>query len=319
MKPILALILGFLSVVTAMPFFINYLNRKNTSQSVSEYSLKEFKEKKKTPTMGGVLFVLFPVVTMTILYPQSWLEIKSALVYLAYLAYGGIGLWDDLKIVIEKKNDGISARTKFTAQVILAVVFYLLYRQSASSVIVVPFTGWEWNLGWLYAVLVFFMFAGASNGVNLTDGMDGLAGGTSLLAFVPFATIAYLRGEEVLFAFILACIGALIAYLRYNWHPAKIFMGDTGALALGGVLAALAFVMKLEFALLVIGGVFVFETVCVILQIGSVKLRKKRIFIYTPIHYAFTMSGWKEKNTVLFFWFLGALCAFLGILIGVSA
>jgi phospho-N-acetylmuramoyl-pentapeptide-transferase len=319
MKPILALVLGFLAVYLVMPFYISYLKRMDTNQSVSEYSLKEFKEKQKTPTMGGVLFVLFPVVVMSILYPSSWLQPRTFLLYMAYLAYGAIGLWDDLKIVVEKKNDGLSASTKFAAQLILAVVFYLFYSRTASSQVAVPFTNLNLNLGWLYAVLVFFMFTGASNGVNITDGMDGLAGGTSLLAFIPFATIAYLRHEEVIFAFVLAIIGALIAYLRYNFHPAKIFMGDTGALALGGVMAALAFVMKLEFALLVIGGVFVFETLCVILQIGSVKLRKKRIFIYTPIHYAFTMSGWKERDVVLLFWFIGAVCAVLGILIGVMA
>ena len=318
MKPLLALVFGFLSVFTMMPFYIRFLKRMNTNQSVSEYSLQEFKEKQKTPTMGGVLIVGFPVLVMTILYPASWLEARTFLLYMAYLAYGGIGLWDDLKIVVEKKNDGLSAKTKFAAQLILAILFYLFYSQTASSSIALPFVDWTLNLGWLYAILVFFMFTGASNGVNLTDGMDGLAGGTSLLALIPFATIAYMRHDEVVFAFILAIIGALIAYLRYNWHPAKIFMGDTGALALGGVLAALAFVMKLEIALLVIGGVFVFETVCVILQIGSVKLRKKRIFIYTPIHYAFTMSGWKERNVVLLFWLLGAVCAVLGILIGVT-
>jgi phospho-N-acetylmuramoyl-pentapeptide-transferase len=319
MKPMLALVLGFLSVLVGMPAYIRYLRKRNTNQSVSEYSLKEFKEKQKTPTMGGVLFVLFPILVMTLLYPTSWMEARTFLLYAAYLSYGAIGLWDDLKIVVEKKNDGLSASTKFAAQLILAIVFYLFYRQFASSTVAIPFADLHVNLGWLYAVLVFFMFTGASNGVNITDGMDGLAGSTSLLAFLPFATIAYLRHDEVVFAFVLACIGALIAYLRYNWHPAKIFMGDTGALALGGVLAALAFVMKLEFALIVIGGVFVFETICVILQIGSVKLRHKRIFIYTPIHYAFTMSGWKEKNVVLFFVFLGSVCAVLGILVGVAS
>ncbi len=319
MKPLLALVLGFLSVFTVMPFYIRFLLKMNTNQSVSEYSLKEFKEKQKTPTMGGVLFVLFPILVLTVLYPQSWLEARTFLVYMAYLAYGGIGLWDDIKIVVEKKNDGISASTKFIAQLILAVLFYLYYRSTASSIEVISIVNLKLNLGWLYAVLVFFMFTGASNGVNITDGMDGLAGGTSLLAFIPFATIAYLRHDEVIFAFTLACIGALLAYLRYNWHPAKIFMGDTGALALGGVLAALAFVMKLEFAFLFIGGVFVYETVCVILQIGSVKLRKKRIFIYTPIHYAFTMTGWKERDVVLLFWGIGAVCAVFGILLGVMS
>lgn len=319
MTPFIVFLLGLVAVLAVMPAYINLLRRSDTHQSVSEYSLQEFKEKQKTPTMGGVLFVLFPILVITIIYPTSWAQPRIALLYLAYLAYGLIGFWDDIKIIIEKKNDGLSPRLKFLLQLILAVAFYLVYRSSASSEILIPFTSIQIDLGWLYVLLVFFMFTGASNAVNLTDGMDGLAGGTSVFALIPFAYIAYLRGEEIIFAFVLAIIGSLIAYLKFNWSPAKIFMGDTGSLALGGVMAALAFVMKLEIAFVVIGGVFVFETICVILQIGSVKLRHKRIFIYTPIHYAFTMSGWKERNVVLMFWGIGAVCAVLGILIGVAS
>jgi len=317
LEPFVSFAISLSLTLVLMPYYIRFLNRINHSQSISEYSLDEFKSKKKTPTMGGVLFVLIPLLAMLIVYPLSYTKLATGIVYLAFLGYSLIGFWDDALIVIQHKNDGLKPLTKFISQVVLAILFYFLYRQSASSTILIPFTQMFINLGWLYAILVFVMFAGASNGVNLTDGMDGLAGGTSLLAFIPFAYFAYTQNNIELLAFIVAVMGSLIGYLRYNWHPAKIIMGDTGALALGGVLAALAMVLKQEFALIVIGGVFVFETICVILQIGSVKLRKKKIFRYTPIHYSFTLSGWKETNVVLFFWLLGAICAVLGLLIGV--
>lgn len=301
------------------PFFIAFLNQKNHQQAVSEYSLESFKIKQKTPTLGGVIFVLIPLVVMLILDFKSFSSIKNILVYLTYFGYALIGFVDDLKIILEKNNKGLPARVKFTAQVILALVFFILYRQYISTEISIPFIkGLSIDLGWFYALLVLLMFSGASNGVNLTDGMDGLAGGTSFLAMIPFIIFAYLQHETSLVYFGLALLGSLATYLFFNRHPARIFMGDTGALALGAVLAAYALVLKQEVSLILIGGVFVFETACVMLQIGSVKLRKKRIFKYTPIHYSFTLSGWKETNVVKFFWFLGFIFMGLGLWAGLS-
>lgn len=301
------------------PFFIAFLNQKNHQQAVSEYSLESFKIKQKTPTLGGVIFVLIPLVIMLILDFKSFSSIKNILVYLTYLGYALIGFVDDLKIILEKNNKGLPASVKFTAQVVLALVFFILYRQYISTEISIPFIkGLSIDLGWFYALLVLLMFSGASNGVNLTDGMDGLAGGTSFLAMIPFIIFAYLQHETSLVYFGLALLGSLAAYLFFNRHPARIFMGDTGALALGAVLAAYALVLKQEVSLILIGGVFVFETACVMLQIGSVKLRKKRIFKYTPIHYSFTLSGWKETNVVKFFWFLGFIFMGLGLWAGLS-
>ena len=203
-------------------------------------------------------------------------------------------------------------------QLVLAIIFYFIFRQELSASIDLPFTDFNIDLGVLYALFVLFIFTGSSNAVNLTDGMDGLAGGTSLIALVPFAIFAYLQNEVYVFAFICALMASLIAYLWFNKHPAKIIMGDTGALALGAVLAAIALVLKQEFSFVFIMAVFIYETLCVMIQIGSVKLFKKRVFKYTPIHYSYTLSGWKETNVVYFFWFLGLVSMIIGLWLGVN-
>lgn len=300
------------------PLFINYLNKRQHQQIVSEFSLESFKAKAKTPSLGGVLFVLIPVFSLVVLYPKSLLDTRIVLVLLVYCAYGLIGFIDDYKIILERNNKGLSARVKFMMQLILAIIFYFIFRQELSSSIDLPFTDLNIDLGVLYALFVLFIFTGSSNAVNLTDGMDGLAGGTSLIALVPFAIFAYLQSEVYVFAFICALIASLIAYLWFNKHPAKIIMGDTGALALGAVLAAIALVLKQEFSFVFIMAVFIYETLCVMIQIGSVKLFKKRVFKYTPIHYSYTLSGWKETNVVYFFWFLGFVSMVIGLWLGVN-
>jgi len=300
------------------PLFINYLNKRQHQQIVSEFSLESFKAKAKTPSLGGVLFVLIPVFSLVVLYPKSLLDTRIVLVLLVYCAYGLIGFIDDYKIILERNNKGLSARVKFMMQLILAIIFYFIFRQELSSSIDLPFTDLNIDLGVLYALFVLFIFTGSSNAVNLTDGMDGLAGGTSLIALVPFAVFAYLQNEAYVFAFICALMASLIAYLWFNKHPAKIIMGDTGALALGAVLAAIALVLKQEFSFVFIMAVFIYETLCVMIQIGSVKLFKKRIFKYTPIHYSYTLSGWKETNVVYFFWFLGFVSMIIGLWLGVN-
>lgn len=300
------------------PLFIKYLNKKQHQQIVSEYSLESFKSKAKTPSLGGVLFVLVPVFSLVVVSPNSLLDTRLVLVLLVYCAYGLIGFIDDYKIILERNNKGLSAKAKFMMQLVLAIIFYFIFKQELSSSIDIPFIDLSIELGPLYAVFVLFIFTGSSNAVNLTDGMDGLAGGTSLIALIPFAVFAYLQNETYVFGFICALIASLLAYLWFNKHPAKIIMGDTGALALGAVLAAIALVLKQEFSFVFIMAVFIYETLCVMIQIGSVKLFKKRVFKYTPIHYSYTLSGWKETNVVYFFWFLGLISMLIGLWLGVN-
>lgn len=316
MNEIVAFTLSLGLTIVLYPAFIVWMNTFNKHQAVNEYSLKEFKDKKKTPTMGGVLFVLIPIIVMMALYPKTLSQLPMILLYLVYLAFGLIGFIDDYIIVIKHDNKGLRPIYKFLAQLILAIVFYFFYQQASSSLIHIPLTNINLDLGWFYALFVFVMFTAESNAVNLTDGMDGLAGGTVVIALIGFAYLAYADYREVS-VFILCVIGALLAYLNYNRKPASIIMGDTGSLALGALLAAIAMVTKQELLLLVLGGVFLFETLCVVIQIGSVKLRGKRVFRYTPIHYSFTLEGWSETKTVLFFYGLGFICLILGIWMGV--
>ena len=298
------------------PKLIPFLLHIKYGQSISEYSLDDYKQKEGTPTMGGLVFLIVPVALLIIIYPSFFTDSKLLLIVLAYLGYGLIGFIDDYIIVIKHENTGLKPWIKFMMQLVLSIVFYLFYRENCLTMIYLPFTDLIIDLGWLYAFLVFFMFTGASNAVNITDGMDGLAAGTSLLALVPFILFAANEDQPYIAVFIIGVIAALLGYLKFNIHPAKIFMGDVGSLALGGLLAALALVLKQELALIIVGGVFVYETLCVIIQISSVKLRKKKVFKYTPIHYSFVINGMREINVVRLFWLLGFICMCLGLLIG---
>ncbi len=309
-------IVSLLGTLVVLPKMIPFLKKIKYGQSISEYSLDDFKQKKGTPTMGGLAFVIIPIIITLLFSDDLFNNYDLLLVIMAFFCYGIIGFIDDYIIVVKKNNDGLPAKVKFIMQLFLAFVFFLAYKENASTTVVIPFIEYSIDLGGLYFLLVLFMFTGASNAVNLTDGMDGLAAGTSLFALTPFVLFAAQSESTGIAVLIIAVIGSLLGYLKYNVYPAKIFMGDTGSLALGGLLAALAMVLKQEIALVVIGGVFVWETLCVIIQLLSVKFRKKKVFKYTPIHYSFTLSGHKETSVVLAFWGLGIVCAILGFVIG---
>ena len=269
---ILAFIISLILVLIGMPKLIDYLKKISFNQTVSEYSLKEYKEKAKTPTMGGILFIVVPIIVTLFLAKGVLADLKMIVILLSFAGYVSL----DITIPIIK--------------------------------VVLP-------LSWLYSILVFFMFTGASNAVNLTDGMDGLAAGCSFISYIAFLIIALCMKEYQVAIFISSLLGALLGYLHYNVSPAKIFMGDTGSLALGAGFAAIAMVLKQELLLIIIGGVFVWETLCVIIQISSVKIRKKRVFKYTPIHYSFVLDGISEKRVVRSFWLLSLICAVIGLVV----
>ena len=310
-----ALSLGL--VLVLMPKLIAFLHKISYNQTVSEYSLEQYKAKAKTPTMGGTLFVVVPVAVTLILFPEIWSHLPSLLVLCAYGAYGLIGFIDDYIIVVKKDNEGLKPWAKFLMQLFVAVAFYWVYKDFVSTDVTVPFMNAVLPLGAFYVVFAFIMFTGESNAVNLTDGMDGLAAGCSFLAISPYVMFALKQDQIIIAGFLLGVMGALLGYLKYNVHPAKIFMGDAGSLALGGLLAAVAMVLKMELSLLIIGGVFLWETLCVVIQQVSVRAFKKRVFKYTPIHYSFVISGMREPKVVLMFWMLSAICAAIGFLMGV--
>ena len=308
-------ILNLSLVFLIMPKFIEYLKKLSFKQSISEYALEDDKKKAGTPIMGGILFIIFPILTTLIIKPSIIKDLETIIVMIAFLGYGVIGFIDDYIISVKKNNDGLSPKKKLIMQFVLAALFFFIYRNSADLSIKFFLSRKVINLGIFYFILVIFMFAGSSNAVNLTDGMDGLASGVSIIALIPFLIISLIQSKVNIAIFICGLIGALLAYLYYNKKPAQVFMGDTGALALGGVLAALAMVTKIELVLILIAGVPVIETLCVMLQIAAVKTIHRRIFTYTPIHYAFRIKGMPEKSIVYLFWMAEALFAVIGLLV----
>lgn len=299
--------------LVAYPLFIPFLHKLKYGQTVSEYMPSQAK-KTGTPTMGGVIFIAVPLLVSAIVFPQVWSDPKVVLIALAFVGYGIIGFIDDYIIVVTKNNNGLSPRSKLLLQVILSVIFYMIYQSHVSTE--VSIFNFTIDLGVFYILLVVLLFASATNAVNLTDGMDGLAGGTVFISYIPFVLFAVGQGEYNVALFTVIIMGAILGYLFFNRHPAKIFMGDSGSLALGGVLAALGFVLKKELLVIVIGMVFVIETASVVLQIASVKIRHKRIFKCSPIHYHFEQCGMKEEQVVLMEYIAGAIFALIGYIIG---
>ena len=316
-KYLLAFGAALVLTLVVMPVLIPFLHKIKFGQSIRKEGPKSHMAKTGTPTMGGIVFVLVPILVMLILDYKAFATPEMLIVVFAYLGYAFIGFLDDFLIVVKKNNDGLKPSVKFLLQSVLAVVFYICYTYVADTCIEIPVLHLSLNIGILYFFLVFIMFTAESNAVNLTDGLDGLCAGTSLIAIAPFIIFSLLKGQHDLAMFLLAVSGALLGYLRFNLHPAKIFMGDTGSLAIGGLLAATAMVLKQELLLIIIGGVFLMEVLSVIIQVTSFKLTGKRVFRMSPLHHHFELGGMKETQVVLMFWCIALVFAALGLWLGV--
>ncbi len=308
-KYIIAFIGSLLVTLLVMPILIPF------RQVEREEGLASHKAKGGTPTMGGIVFVLVPTAVSLLLQPNSLQNTEMMIVILAYLGYALIGFIDDFIIVVRKNNEGLKPSYKFALQSILAILFYFVYQSIAETTLYIPILHLTWEMGILYFLLIFIMFTAESNAVNFTDGLDGLCAGTSLIALFPYIVFALLQEKYELAIFMLAVSGSLLGYLKFNVHPAKIFMGDTGSLALGGLLAACAMILKQELLLVVIGGVFLAEMLSVVIQVIHFKRTKKRIFKMAPLHHHFEMSGFKETQVVIMFWGVGLVCAVLGLIL----
>ena len=316
-KYLLAFGAALVLTLVVMPVLIPFLHKIKFGQSIRKEGPKSHMVKTGTPTMGGIVFVLVPILVMLILDYKAFATPEMLIVVFAYLGYAFIGFLDDFLIVVKKNNDGLKPSVKFLLQSVLAVVFYICYTYVADTSIEIPVLHLSLNIGILYFFLVFIMFTAESNAVNLTDGLDGLCAGTSLIAITPFIIFSLLKGQHDMSMFLLAVSGALLGYLRFNLHPAKIFMGDTGSLAIGGLLAATAMVLKQELLLIIIGGVFLMEVLSVIIQVTSFKLTGKRVFRMSPLHHHFELGGMKETQVVLMFWCIALVFAALGLWLGV--
>jgi len=324
-----------MAVITAVvlsllcgPWFIRTLRRLSVGQNIREVGPQSHQVKAGTPTMGGLL-ILFALLLPTLL----WANLTNPYVWMAVgvtVAFGAIGFVDDFLKVRRKRNLGLSARGKFLAQVGVAAVAGVLLLWLPAGAAVSPTLTFPFfkqlvvNLGLLYVPFVVFVLVGSSNAVTLTDGLDGLAIGATLIAAATYAIFTYIAGNRVvaqylqvsyvsgageLTIFCGALVGASVGFLWFNSHPAEVFMGDVGSLALGGGIGIVAVIAKQELVLALVGGVFVLEALSVILQVASFKLTGRRIFRMAPLHHHFELGGWAEPKVIVRFWILSGLFA----------
>ncbi len=300
-------------VIMFAPMCIPILHKLKFGQSIREEGPKSHQVKSGTPTMGGI-FLITGIVAATLIIADWNAEIFLALFIL--LGHFILGFIDDYLKVVHKKNQGLLARYKLLGQIIIAVIVTFV----ASSLLIdfepeiwLPVLNEKIWAGKLYLPFMFFVMVGASNAVNLTDGLDGLASGCMAIAASCYAVVCLLTGHNDLAIFCAAIVGACIGFLKFNFHPAKVFMGDTGSLALGGAFAAVGILTRTEILLAVIGFVFVCEALSVILQVISFQTTGKRIFRMSPLHHHFELGGWSEVKVVFVFWTVGLIFGVIGL------
>lgn len=323
-KSVLSMMIGFIFSLIVGVIIIPILRKKKANQSLSIYLKERHKEKVGTPTMGGLIFII-PVILFLILmviFKKINTNYTLILVVFTFLSYSLIGFIDDYLIIKRNNNKGLSESSKFIMQIIVAIVFFYIFMKAGNEPLIWIHTlNIKMNIGWLYGIFILLVLVASSNAVNITDGLDGLAGGLSLIAFITFSLISWntgwLEGYSDISLFGFALSGALLGFLVFNIKPAKIFMGDTGSLALGATLGTYAILTRHELLLVVIGIVFVAETLSCVIQRFYYKLTKKRIFPMTPIHHTFEKKGWKEENIVRLFWIIGLIASMISLSFGV--
>lgn len=296
-----AVLIAFFVSILIGPILIPLLHKLKFGQNIREDGPRSHMKKAGTPTMGGIIFMLSSIITMFILRVRPSDEAMIALY--AFIAFGIIGFMDDGLKIVHKKNLGLRAYQKMIMLVIVSGIFayYAAYNANIGTAIIIPFTHRTWELGPVYVPFIILYFAATTNAVNLTDGLDGLATSVTLLVMTFFSLVSFAMGHITLAIFCAVVAGALLGFLRYNAFPARVFMGDTGSLALGGAVAAVAMILKLPLLIILVGGIYVAETLSVILQVASFKLTGKRIFKMSPLHHHFELSGWHETKVVSIF------------------
>lgn len=328
-----ATICAFLLSIIVGPMIIRWLRKKQIGQFVRDDGPQSHFSKQGTPTMGGVLIVMSVVVVSLL-----WCRLDNLYVWLVLfvaVSFGLVGFMDDYRKVIRKRSKGLSAKEKMLALIVCSLCFSLiLYFSNAwgydfRNEVRVPFLKvFAIHLGWGFVIFSMLVLVGSGNAVNLTDGLDGLAIGIMVVCagvyivfayvcghieFSRYLQITYVSGAGELAIICGALFGSGLGFLWFNSHPAEIFMGDVGALSLGGTIGAVAVITKQELLLLIVGGIFVMEAVSVILQVGSYKLRKKRIFKMAPIHHHFELKGWPEAKVIVRFWIIAIILGLIAL------
>jgi phospho-N-acetylmuramoyl-pentapeptide-transferase len=308
----LIILISFLIPVITLPYFINYLKKHNMGQRIRQEGPDLHQHKMGTPTIGGVIIILTLIIIILLLVPYNKYVLWSLI---TTVGFGLVGLVDDLIKYLKKRSLGLFTMQKLFLQIAFALIVAYCVQQSTDlgTEIYLPFIKNSIDLGIMFVPFVVLVMISSVNAVNLTDGLDGLAGGLIIILMFSFALIAYIQNVLPMSLFALIVAFTSLGFLVYNFFPAQIFLGDVGSLALGGALASVAIFTKTELFLLIIGGVFVIETLSVILQVVSVKLRGKIIFKMSPIHHHFELCGWKEPKIIIRFWIAGIILAIIGI------
>lgn len=323
-KTAMAMMLGFIFAIgigyVLIPVLIKLKFGQNVSHTIGERHLK----KNGTPTMGGLIFIIPTIISIVLLWIRGSITMNSNLIILlfVFIAYAFLGFIDDYLKIKYKNNKGIPISSKFVAQMVIAIVFFYIFMSNGGkSVLEISSLGLNLKLGWVFGIFILFLLVGTSNAVNITDGLDGLCGGLSVIAFLAYGIISWnttwLEGYQEIAIFCFILVGSLMGFLLYNTHPAKVFMGDLGSLALGGALATIAIITRHELSLALIGGVFVVETLSSAIQIIAIRKFNKKIFKMAPLHHHFEQLGWDERDIVKLFWVVGLLLAMAAITYGV--
>ena len=323
-KSLLGLMLGFVLSLILSVITIPLLKKLHIGQSVSHTINERHLKKEGTPTMGGLIFILTTLIIMIVLYLRGSIEYSYNLIILiiTFLSYALLGFVDDFLKVRYHNNKGIPTLVKLFFQTIIAIVFYVIFRKNGGDpTIEITFLHTSINLGWAYGLFILLVLVGTSNAVNITDGLDGLAGGLSVITFLAYGVITWgttwLVGYQDIAIFSFVLTGAIMGFLVFNSYPARVFMGDTGSLALGAALATIAILTRHEISLILIGGVFVVETLSSLIQIIAIRRFHKKIFKKAPLHHHFEELGWEEIDIVKLFWTIGFLLSMIGVIYGV--
>lgn len=308
-KIVMAIVISFIVASILGPIIIPLLHKLKFGQNIRQEGPKSHLKKAGTPTIGGLIFIFATIITMFIMVGNPTDEAMIALY--SFVGFGFVGFLDDLLKIIKKKNEGLTSGQKMILLLIVSgFLTWYAYKYIGTS-INIPFLNGQINLGLFYIPFAMFYFAGVTNAVNLTDGLDGLATSVTVLVTTFLGIISYNLGHISLAIFCVALAGALLAFLRFNAFPARVFMGDTGSLALGGAVAMVALILKMPLILVLIGIIYVIETLSVILQVASFKLTGKRIFKMAPIHHHFEQLGWSETKIVSVFSIITVVFCFI--------
>ncbi len=322
-KAMLAMMIGFILAILCGLIIIPLMKKVGAKQVLS-WSLLQHKKKEGTPTMGSFIFIIPTVLTILILLLMNRLEWSNNLltILFVFIGYAILGFIDDFLIIKRHNNNGLSEMKKLVGQLLIALGFFYIFLKSGHQTeLYIHTLNFRLEMYWFYGVFLLFILVASSNAVNLTDGLDGLAGGLSLIAFLALGLIAWNSTwvvgytEIAVFCFIL--VGALLGYLFYNTYPAKIMMGDSGSLCLGGTMATIAILTNHEITFIIIAGVFIIETLSVIIQRLSLMITGRRVFLMAPLHHHFEKLGWKERDIVKMFWVVGIILSMAGVLFAV--